>query len=172
MLIKKEEFESIKNNKVTFIKDFTKFSKTYDFNFISEILNKYDLQVFNTRDVGYATELQRTFKIVNTSFVAKEFKIIENFLDKIFKYTKDDRDLMDIYVCFVSQVSGAHQDMEDVFIINVKGSVIYQVSEEEEKYYKLDEGDLIYIPKNVIHKAIGVTPRITISYGYFGEMKI
>jgi mannose-6-phosphate isomerase-like protein (cupin superfamily) len=42
--------------------------------------------------------------------------------------------------------------------------LIYKI---EKEYFTLEPNDLLIIPKNKLHKAIGLTPRIILSYGIY-----
>ena len=55
-----------------------------------------------------------------------------------------------------------HKDDYDVYILGLYGRTLYKV---EDKEYCVNVGDLLYIPKNHLHIAIGLTPRINLSYG-------
>lgn len=70
---------------------------------------------------------------------------------------------------FVSQAGLTHADKEDVFIIGLNGSAIYKTFEKENKYYEINKGDLIFIPKGLKHKVIAMTPRTVISAGFHGK---
>ena len=63
----------------------------------------------------------------------------------------------------------SHIDEEDVFIIGLKGNVIYRVFDIQNKDYSIEEGDMIFIPKGLKHKVIGISPRIIASIGLYGE---
>ena len=44
MLLNKDQVQSIKENKVTFVKHFTALHRTYDFNLISKLIEENNLQ--------------------------------------------------------------------------------------------------------------------------------
>lgn len=56
---------------------------------------------------------------------------------------------------------GEHKDVMDVWFWQVRGSTKWII--EREKEYILNEGDLIYIPKGVLHNVIPLGPRVGIS---------
>jgi len=66
-------------------------------------------------------------------------------------------------------VGTPHVDIEDVFIIGLKGTTIYRVFDIENKDYTIEKGDMIFIPRGIKHKVIGLNPRIVASIGYFGK---
>ena len=45
----------------------------------------------------------------------------------------------------------------------------YKVFNDKIIDYKISKGDLIYIPRGIKHKVIGISPRISISVGFFSE---
>ena len=49
-------------------------------------------------------------------------------------------------------------------ILNLTGKTIYKVGTE---LFELNPGDLLVIPEGTIHKAMGLTPRITLSYALY-----
>jgi quercetin dioxygenase-like cupin family protein len=107
--------------------------------------------------------LESVFKIKN---IENDyfFNEIFNLLNSTYNRNKKKSD-MDIFFSFVSGgKSITHKDEYDVFILGLYGRTIYRV---EEKEFFVEPGDLISIPKNKLHKAIGITPRICLSYGVY-----
>jgi mannose-6-phosphate isomerase-like protein (cupin superfamily) len=165
MLINKEQINLIKENKVTLIKNFVRLDKTYDYNFISEIIEKNDLCIENKSSFGH---LRDVFHIQNVIDTSKEFRIFFDFLSKLLKYEKDKRDGVDLFFSFTSQVGGPHVDIEDVFIIGLKGQIIYRIFDVANNDYYINSGDMIFIPRGIKHKVIGISPRIVASIGFYG----
>ena len=65
-------------------------------------------------------------------------------------------------------LSENHQDVESVFLFPLLGSVVYNIYNENNfNSYYMNVGDLLVIPKNIIHSAIPLCPRIVISVGVF-----
>lgn len=168
MLIKENEVNLIKQNKVVLIKNFTNLNKTYDFNFISKILEENNLCVVNKTSLE---NLKGVFQVKEVTNVTKEFEIFFDFLSKLFKYERHAKDGVDLFFSFVSQVGNSHTDMEDVFILGLEGEVVYRVFGVENKNYYVKKGDMIFIPKGLKHKVIGMNPRIIASIGFYGERK-
>ena len=166
MLLNETEVNSIKQNKVTLIKNFIELHKIYDFNFISEILEENDFVVESKTNLN---NLGNVFQIRNVISTSDEFKTLFDFLSKLFKYQRDIKDSIDLFISFVSQVGRPHIDEEDVFIVGLKGNVIYRVFDIKNKDYNIEEGDMIFIPKGLKHKVIGLNPRIIASIGLYGE---
>ena len=155
MLIKAAELDSIKQYKVTFIKNFASLTRQYDFNLLSELMEENDCLI-NT-------------KYDHVSNFLQEFKTFFDFLSKLFKYKKDANDEVDLFFSLVSQVGNSHFDKEDVFIIGLKGTTIYRVFDKEKKDYTIEKGDMVFIPRGIKHKVIGLNPRIIASVGFYGK---
>jgi len=166
MLIKQSEMISIKQNKVTLIKNFTMLERNYDFNLLSELMEKNNLKINQKSFVGNLRDLFQIQKVSNT---LQEFKIFFNFLSKMFKYERHEEDELDLFFSFVSQVGSPHEDLEDVFIIGLKGTTIYRVFDNENKDFTIEKGDMIFIPRGIKHKVISLNPRIVASIGFCGK---
>ena len=55
-----------------------------------------------------------------------------------------------------------------VFLIPTYGDVVYSVyTDKEQHYFLLKKGDLLVIPKGVVHSAIPLNPRIVVSVGVY-----
>ena len=168
MLLQKEHLESINKRKVTYIKDFEQLNRIYDFNLISLLIEENDLIVLSKTNIS---NLKDVFKICKVSNCLKEFKTFFDFLSKLFKYERDPRDEIDLFFSLTTQIGNTHVDTEDVFIIGLSGKTIYRFYGETDREYYINKGDMIFIPKNIKHKAIGLTPRIIASIGFFGEKR-
>ena len=166
MLINKDQIDLIKKNKVCFIKNFVSLERKYDFNLISSLLEENDLKVQQKTTVG---DLKDVFQMKRVSNTLKEFKTFFDFLSKLFKYERDQNDEVDLFFSLTSQTGNTHFDGEDVFILGLNGKTIYRIYEEKNNDYCIEKGDIIFIPKNIKHKVIGLTPRIIASFGFFGK---
>ena len=144
-------------------KKFLSYENEIDFNFISNILDKNNLFSKISSNWIETFILDSVFQIKNVerdgSFV-EIYNVLNNKFNKENK--KSDLDL------FFSLVSGnksiTHRDDYDVFIIGLYGKTLYKVENEE---FFVEKGDLLSIKKNELHKAIGLTPRIILSYGIY-----
>jgi mannose-6-phosphate isomerase-like protein (cupin superfamily) len=166
MLIKQSDLISIKENKVTLVKNFAILEKTYDFNFLSKLMEENFMKIDQKTCVGNSREV---FQMYNVIDYFPEFKIFYDFLIKLFKYERHPQDQVDLFYSFISQAGNPHVDLEDVFIIALKGKTIYRVFGDVNKDYTIEKGDMIFIPKRISHKVIGITPRIVASTGIFGK---
>ena len=164
MLIKPEDVKNIKDNKITLVKKFLTLEKNYDFNFISNLLEKDNLEVMQKSQYS---PLKNIYQIRYANNSVQEFMVFFDFLRKLFKYKLDDKDGIDLFMSFVTQTGTPHIDPEDVYIIGLEGEVIYRTYGDDNKDYKICKGDLIYIPKGLKHRVIGLTHRIIASVGFF-----
>ena len=71
-----------------------------------------------------------------------------------------------LYINLLGNTStfGLHDDPVDVWFWQVKGSTKWIIENKEE--YLLEEGDLIYIPKETLHNVEPLGPRAGISMSY------
>ena len=139
------------------------FEKEIDFNFISNILDK------NNFISKISSNWMDSF-ILESVFQIKEvendifFKELYNELNNKFNKENKKSDL-DLFFSFASgNKSITHRDDYDVFIIGLYGKTLYKIENEE---FYVEKGDLLLIKKNELHKAIGLTPRIILSYGIY-----
>jgi len=166
MLLNKEQVESIKNRQVTHVKKFVLLEREYDFNLITGFLEEQDNKVLTKTNIG---NLRDVYQMLNVTDYLKEFRTFSDFLLKIFKFTPDLRDGVELFFSFAAQVGAVHEDIEDVFIIGLKGKTIYRVYGVDNIDYEINKGDMIFIPRGIKHKVIGLTPRIIASIGYFNR---
>lgn len=166
MRIPESELISIKENKVTLVKNFISLKINYDFNLLSQLLEKNDLQINQKSFNGH---LRDVFQIKKVGNLFVEIKPTLNFLGNLFNYEKKEKDELDLFFSFVSQVGNSHFDYEDVFIIGLEGKVIYKVFGNETENYVIEKGDMVFLPKGLAHKVIALSPRITASVGFHGR---
>jgi len=166
MLVKELEINSIRQNKITLIKNFASLTREYDFNLLSKLMEENDLMIGQKSCVGSLKDVFQVYKVSNT---LQEFKIFFDFLSKLFKYERDPKDEVDLFFSFVSQVGNTHVDAEDVFIIGLKGTTIYRIFDTKNEDYCIEKGDMIFIPKGKKHKVLSMSPRIIASIGFYGK---
>jgi len=166
MLLKENEINHIKENKVCFVKNFVSLERQYDFNLLSDLMEENNFSITQKSHFG---NLKDVFQICKVSDSLKEFKTFFDFLSKLFRYERDPRDEVDLFFSLVSQVGISHVDVEDVFIIGLKGKVIYRIFNVENKDYSIEKGDMIFIPKGIKHKVLAINPRIVASIGFYGN---
>jgi len=166
MLLNKYQIQSIKENKVTFVKNFVILDRPYDFNLVSKLIEENDLQSMSKSNYG---GLKNVFQIRGVVNLLKEFNVLFDFFSKTFNYKYDQRNNVDLFLSLISQVGVPHIDEEDVFIIGLNGNMVYKVFNDKIVDYHVFKGDLIFIPKGVKHKVIGVSSRISMSVGFFSK---
>tara|TARA_R110001592_G_scaffold256252_1_gene519971 strand:- start:1575 stop:2108 length:534 start_codon:yes stop_codon:yes gene_type:complete len=168
MKVEIQDLKNIQKNEVTLVKNFISLTREYDFNLLSTLMEENECVITQKSNIG---NLKDIFEMRSVSDSLNEFKIFYDFLSKLFKYERDSKDEINLFFSFVSQVGGSHADKEDVFIIGLQGKVIYRVFDVETKDYSIEKGDMIFIPKGIKHKVIGLNPRIVASIGFFGKRK-
>jgi mannose-6-phosphate isomerase-like protein (cupin superfamily) len=168
MLLKENQINSIKDKKITSVKNFINNTKIYDFNLLSNLLEENKVESIITGDSKMGRILESIFQIKGIKLLFNEFNIVFDFLLKTFRYPYHPHDDVDLFFSFVTQIGPPHIDEEDVFIIGLKGTTIYRIYDKEITDHTIEEGDLIFIPRGLKHKVIGMTPRIIASIGYHG----
>lgn len=166
MLLKPEQVNLMKQNKICLVKNFTTLKNKYDFNFVSDLIQGDDLKIISKTSVG---NLKDVFQMMNVGNSVIELKIIFDFFKKLFQYETSERDEIDLYFNFTSQIGNSHIDIEDVFIVGLSGKTIYQTFGVQDEFYEINKGDVIFIPRGIKHKAIAVNPRIIGSIGFYGK---
>jgi hypothetical protein len=147
----------------TLIKNFCSFEQKIDFNFISNLLDRNNFKSKISSNYLNDFIFESVFKIetIENDYFFKE---IFNLLNKTYNIENKKSDLF-LFLSFVSgNKSITHKDEYDVYILELFGKTMYKVEKEE---FILEPNDLLFIPKNKTHKAIGLTPRICLSYAIY-----
>jgi len=148
---------------MSFKKNYIKFEKEIDFNFITEILHWNHYRTSISSDWMRENVLNSIFEITGVHRFAP-FQKLFNDLNKTHNKNNLNSDLNLFFSFTAGARSITHKDAYDVYIIGVKGRTLYKV---EDKEYMVTPGDLLYIPKRFIHTAIGLDPRIILSLGVY-----
>ena len=146
---------------INFKKNMVDFKKDIDFNYISELLDNANYESAFSGDWDKSYVFKSIFKINNLQD-HDDFKDFYNYCEKNFNKNKGKSNLIMFFSLKSGRASTTHKDTEDVYILGVKGKTWYKVSDKE---YMVEKGDLLKIPANAVHTAIGLTPRIILSYG-------
>ena len=147
-------------NKINFIKNFIKFDVPFDFNSLALMLSSYNFSSKITSNHTSEYILDSTFQIKNVDKDPK-FKSLLQLLNNNFNKEQEYID-MDIFYSTSIGASGiTHKDEYGVYILGVCGHTIYKV---EQEIFEVFPGDLLCIPAHTTHTAIGMTPRIILSY--------
>tara|TARA_R100000963_G_C4556620_1_gene47236 strand:+ start:43 stop:486 length:444 start_codon:yes stop_codon:yes gene_type:complete len=146
---------------MSFKKNYIKFDESIDFNFIATVLSSgnYKSQVSSRYLNDYI--LESVFQIRNVDAVFGDLLAQLNR-----EYNKDNKkaNLHIFYSMVQGTRSNTHRDPYGVHIVGGKGRTLYKVGSKE---YIVEPGDLLYIPSGVLHTAIGLDPRIIISYAIY-----
>jgi hypothetical protein len=168
MILTKKQIKSIHNEKVTFIKNFTKPNKIYDFNYLSIIAEEYvgdqnGVQIYSRGD-----SFETVWGVKHIHNVDYDLFLYYDFFKKLFNFTDDSRSGVDLFFSFSSCVGHPHADEEVVFLLGLYGKTIYKDFKHKTDY-TINAGDLLVIPGGIRHKAIACSPRIIASIGFFGD---
>ena len=147
------------------IKNAINFSETVDFNFISKLLNRNNFESHISSNWLNVYVLNSVFKITG---VQKDpfFQDLYLKMNRDYNIEKIQSDLFIFMSMKIGGVSITHKDEYDVIIIGGYGKTLYIVEDEE---YYVNAGDILRIPKNYTHTALGITPRIIFSYGKYNN---
>jgi len=148
---------------IVFHKGFVDFKGDIDFNYISNLLDSGPYESQFSSDWHDRFVLKSVFKIRNIE-THNEWKPLYTYCEENFNKNKKNSNLFMFFSLKSGGSSITHTDDEDVYIIGVKGKTWYKVSDKE---YMVERGDFLKIPANTIHTAIGLTPRIILSYGVY-----
>jgi len=154
------EFKDIRldRTKVVYHKKFFKVEKIFDFNTLAFFLDRYESNNIYTPNG----------KVQLTNFNRfDEGKFFCDFVKQLLLDSNHREIDADIFASLSKiALSGNHTDKETVFLFPILGSVIYNIyTETDFTSFYMNIGDLLVIPKGVIHAAIPLCPRIVVSVG-------
>jgi hypothetical protein len=164
--LSKQNIESIKNKKVTLIKDFINLEKNYDFNFLLDFLEKSDFAIDCKGEDNF---FKNNFQVKTIENNCLDFMFLIDFIRKALNYTSTPHDEADFFFSFKSNSGLSHRDREDVFITSLYGKTLYKILDDTNQVFLLEKGDMLHIPKNTLHKVVSISERIVVSIGLFGE---
>jgi hypothetical protein len=147
----------------TLVKNFFSFESKIDFNFITNLLNRNNLSSGISSNWNSQYLLESIFKIKDVQQDYLFSEIYNKFNNDFNKFNKKT-DLHLFFSLIAGNKSIVHRDNYDVYILNLYGKTMYTVEKEN---FILEIGDLIHIPKNELHIAISLTPRICLSFGIY-----
>mgnify|MGYP003633732475 FL=1 len=145
-------------------KNFVKVNEDqFDFNKLSLFLDRYNLNSRIRSNFIDEYILQSIFQVRGVG-ATPEFKPIYDYLQEKLNPNNIKNDL-DIFFSLTSGTSSiTHRDLYKVHILSLTGKMIYKL---DAGLFELDPGDLLIIPPEMTHKAIGLTPRIVLSYAHY-----
>ena len=151
------------NNKF-FLKKAFKF-QNINFNFLLDLLNsdEYLARVkFHIENdvalVNHNSIFSHTFQIDNTEKNEFIFNFTNNLKNNLTEY---DFKTHHLFVSFQKSMGTTHIDQETVFITGLYGKTIYKVGKNEQ--FIVEPGDILIIPKGIVHVACSLGPRIILS---------
>ena len=136
-------------NKVNFIKRFELNTPSWD-----ELLFDLNYSHLNQEEFKYNSEgffvSHNSYRIPRVKYVLKKLNL----------------KISHLYISILQNASafGEHKDKMDTWFWQVKGSTKWVIENKEE--YLLEEGDLIHVPKGILHNVIPLSPRAGISMSY------
>ena len=144
-------------------KSFFEKEVNFDFNELVSFMDKYNLESRIKSNYLNQYVLQSTFEVGHLHNTEEFKKIFEDLNLNLNKQNR--RSDMSIFFSFTTGASGImHKDSYEVHIVGLWGNSVYKVNNE---FYGVEPGDLLSIPKNCLHKAISLTPRINLSYSIY-----
>jgi len=147
-------------NKPYLKKEFIKFEKPFDFNSLALMLgeNNFSTKVTSNHNSNYILDGVIQIKDVHGD---TKFHPLAKVLNDQFNKENNYFDLDMFFSTSIGASSITHKDPYNVYILGVCGHTIYKINEES---FDICPGDLLFIPENFLHTAIGMTPRIILSY--------
>tara|TARA_R100001086_G_scaffold64993_1_gene30253 strand:+ start:243 stop:689 length:447 start_codon:yes stop_codon:yes gene_type:complete len=142
-------------------KNIIKFEDNIDFNFVINLLNNHDVNTDITSNYNKDHVFNSCFR-VHDVHIDPYFKGLFDFLEQNYNPEKIKKTLMFFLSFTVGCKSTIHKDPLDVYIIGAHGITVYICDGVE---YRVEPGDMLYIPKNMTHTAVSLSPRIILSYG-------
>jgi len=146
-------------------KKFIKFKKELDFNKLSSLMsdNNFQSKVISIYKPDYL--LDSIFQIRNIQD-EEFFTQVYNQMNHMFN-KENKRTTLDLFFSYMRGARGdAHRDQESVHIMGAYGRTLYFIDNEE---IILERGDRLFIKKSIKHRAIGLTPRIILSFGSYDD---
>lgn len=144
--------------KITYIENFVSFKEILDFNKLVFFLDRLEPNI-----------VQHPHKIkLNFFDLLPEGKQIQETIKECFSYNNEKMNTC-LFASLTKQGgTESHMDEETVFLIPTIGQIVYNIyNKHSYESYFLKPGDLLVIPKQIMHAAIPICPRITISVGIF-----
>jgi len=147
-------------NKPVYTKEFIRFDKPFDFNSLALMLSESNYASKITSNHNFNYILDSTFQVADVDGNPKFHSLCE-LLNKKFNKNNYYFDLDLFFSTSIGASSITHRDEYAVYILAVCGHTVYKIDNE---VFEILPGDLLYIPEHTTHTAIGMTPRIILSY--------
>ena len=75
MLLNKNQIQSIRENKVTFVKNFVSLNRPYDFNLISNLIEENNLQVISKSNHNSLKDVVQELWVIVLCYLIQEIKM-------------------------------------------------------------------------------------------------
>ena len=147
--------QAYKNKKPTLIKNaiaLESFRLNFDFNMMFSLYAKHnDLKLVNKDSIFLS-------QIINLNNI----NIFKTYLNYIATNLKDifNPGNLDFFYSIKGEVGSAHKDPENVIILGIKNITYYHIKDND---LQISPGDVLYIPKNILHHAFSSRERIVLS---------
>ena len=140
-------------------RDVVNFLEPFDFNRLFFLADRNEEQFTSVGE--HSCKLRN----LQATKVGQDF---ESAVKNIFNYNGEKIDTY-VFASFSKRgITPNHVDTMTVFLIPVYGDVVYNVyTEKEQHYFLVKKGDILTIPRDVVHSAIPLNPRIVVSVGVY-----
>ncbi len=116
---------------------------------------------------NFVQNKEHAFKLMNFQ-IFKQGQDFQTEVQKIYDYRGEKINTHIFASLSKKGISYCHHDEMSVFLIPTYGGVVYNIyTETEQHIFLLKKGDLLTIPKGVVHSAIPLNPRIVVSVGVY-----
>jgi mannose-6-phosphate isomerase-like protein (cupin superfamily) len=158
-LIKFKEDLKLDITKVNHLPNVVEHIETLDFNKLLLFLDRNEDNFYQKREHAFKLTHFETFK---------EGQDFQTEVKKIHDYRGEKIDTYIFASLCKKGITPCHHDEMSVFLIPTYGDVVYNVyTEEGQHIFFLKKGDLLTIPKGVVHSAIPLNSRIVVSVGVY-----
>jgi|TARA_Y100000015_G_C2377700_1_gene83408 hypothetical protein len=154
-MIFKKIRKAVKENKYLLIKKAIRletFRLDFNFDTMLALWSKNNTLHFESKLNQFVGQINN----VNHLSIFKPFiSYVETNLKDLFEIGK-----LDFFYSLKGEVGPSHLDKEHVIILGVKNITYYHL---DNKDFKVEPGDILYIPKNYLHHAFSARERIVLS---------
>tara|TARA_R100000149_G_scaffold66041_2_gene42923 strand:+ start:1041 stop:1535 length:495 start_codon:yes stop_codon:yes gene_type:complete len=163
MIFNSKSIEDIRNRQITLVKGFS-LDEFYDMNKLTTFIDNYSMDIMCS--TGHDNFFKQVLLIKYINQFDQNVTIIQDFLQKTFKYKSHEKNGADIFFSLAANIGLSHVDKEDVFLIGSYGKTTYKIIPDGIDY-EIGKGDLLYIPRGTRHRSFSSAPRAVISIGFF-----
>ena len=158
-MIKFKEDLKLDITKVNHLPNVVEHLDNLDFNKLLFFLDRNEDNFFQNKEHAFKLMQFQTFK---------QGQDFQTEVKKIYDYGGEKIDTHVFASLSKKGFSPCHHDEMSVFLIPTHGDVVYNIyTETEQHIFLLKKGDLLTIPKGVVHSAVPLNPRIVVSVGVY-----